>query len=294
MSPFEALGTVWSFELYKNAKSNKVEQFLKDKITTYENNYSRFKEGSLLTLLNRQRQLKKASNELIELLEFGKRLYTQTNGYFNCMLGNVLIERGYGENFSESLETKIIPNPENDIVVHGTDIFLLGSATLDLGGYAKGYLVDLLAKSLRNDWNMNDFIINAGGDIYIANGDNKSTEIVLEHPTDKGINIGAISLKNAGFCASSDQKRRWFNAAKQKSFTHIIKENEDESDTSTASFVISPSVALADAIATTLLIVNGEYKKLPIALFTHSSFLLVKENSIACSPNFPKVRQLQD
>jgi thiamine biosynthesis lipoprotein len=289
MIKHEALGTLWYIETNPTIEKNRrFKAAVGTMIRTFEANYSRFDEHSLLSKLNKERLLRNPSAELLDMLSFGKTLYTLTNGHFNFMLGNTLVTRGYGANIAGLSSTKRV-NPLVDIHQTATEVILAGDATIDFGGFGKGYLVDQLAKEFRGRWKLTDFTINTGGDVYVANSTTPEY-VYLAHPTERDTHLGKVPLQNAGLCASSEQKRQWFNAADNKVYSHIVKQAESEQPSELASYVISGSMAFADAIATALLAVNGDFEQLNPKLLDSCSFLLVNGEKYGKSPAFPTIK----
>ena len=255
----KALGTVWWIEIFSEISATKKQVVYDDLllfISEFENKYSRFKPDSLITKLNITGSLENPDQTTIDLLQTGINLYKQTDGLFNILIGEILENRGYDANYSFTLKEQIItaPNPTTDIII-SKDSIILSSGRVDLGGFGKGYLIDLIVKRLKDNFNLEYFLINGGGDIYATSDNGKPIEIYLEHPIEKDTFIGTTTLLNQGFAASSPHKRKW--KVGDKIFSHIVN-TQGESIPIDGTFVKADTVAKADAFATVSLLTTPE------------------------------------
>jgi len=251
---FKALGTTWWIEVFDYLATDQFEAVIVDieqLVSVFEDRYSRFKPDSYLTLLNTNRLLHNPDPSFIDLLTYGKNLYTQTSGYFNILTGHILEARGYDSSYSlvDTGSVNLTPgNPQTDLLL-STEQIVLKHGNVDLGGYGKGYLIDLVAKRLKEKHACQFFLINGGGDLYATTNQTKPIEIILEHPTKEQVGIYTTTLTNQGFAASSPHKRQWPTATGQQN--HIVSPTEINPQ---ATFIKASSAALADALATTALV----------------------------------------
>ena len=270
-----ALGTIWWIEIFEDIneeRSQAVFNSLRLFITDYENKYSRFLSDSLITKLNTTGILENPDQITIDLLNKGQELFTKTNGLFNFLIGEILENRGYDANYSftikETANTKI--NALEDLVI-SPDLITLKNGRIDLGGFGKGYLIDLIAKELKDTYKLPYFLINGGGDIYATSENETPIIIYLEHPTEPETYIGTTTLLNQGFAASSPHKRQW--VVNDKKYNHIVSgENEIEID---ATFIKAKTAYEADAFATTTLMLDP--KEIP-------SFAMKNDFAVAFVP----------
>ncbi|MFT5831667.1 MAG: thiamine biosynthesis lipoprotein [Candidatus Paceibacteria bacterium] len=281
---FEALGTTWWIELFEdleNANLDEVKNFVEVFVSAYEKNYSRFLDDSQISVLNRERTFKNPSLEFVQLLEYGKRLYLRSDTHFNLLTGHILESKGYNADytFTDSGSAETAGNPITDLSIT-SELIELKHGNIDLGGYGKGYLIDLIATEFRQTLHIEQFIINGGGDIYATHSAGEPITIFLEHPTQTGTGIAKTTLINQGFAASSPHKRVWKNETGEH--THIISDQL----TSDATFIKAKTASDADAFATTALQLNqtdleklAKSEQLGIALFDISSGRLVASQS---------------
>ncbi len=250
---FPALGTTWWIELFDELSESQRAVIYDDCalfVANFEATYSRFKNNSFVSILNRERTVTDVDPSTITLLRYTKQLYLATAGHFNVLVGDTLEARGYDSTYSfrDSGEASEIGNPITDLIIDDTSVSLL-KGKLDIGGFGKGYLIDLVASRLREQYECQYFLINGGGDIYVTSDHDKAITIHLEHPLLPNTSIGAISLKNEGFAASSPFKRRWKTATGETD--HIVGQHDE-----VATYVRATTTAEADAFATTALLMS--------------------------------------
>lgn len=251
---FDALGTRWWITLFEEDKAldvvtDDIERF----VATYEANYSRFRPDSFISILNNERELTEPSEECRALLSYGKQLYMRTGEAFNFLTGHILEARGYDADYTFTVHdtAELTPgNPITDILISPEKVSL-EHGKVDLGGYGKGYLVDLIAARLREEHDLKYFLINGGGDMYATSKFDEPVPIYLEHPTKPKTAIAKAELYHRAFAGSSPHRRRWKDKKTDKVHSHIIGDT-----TTDAIFVTADSAADADAFATTCLLLE--------------------------------------
>jgi FAD:protein FMN transferase len=257
-----ALGTTWLVEVFDTVSKEKLDEtysLVQLFLSNFENKYSRFNSNSELSQLNKTGQLINPDQATVEILRHGQKFFTDTSGIFNILIGEHLLARGYDASYSFKpvAEPKDFPSPLIDLLITDTGIRLT-KGQLDLGGYGKGYLLDLLASYLKEELGLSYFLINGGGDMYATSDHNEPITIYLEHPTEPGTYIAETTLKDQGFAASSTHKRRWQVSGNE--YSHIVDTRERIAATRTHQpdklglYVKAPQAVTADAWATTLLI----------------------------------------
>lgn len=258
-----ALGTSWWIEVFDDIAIERHTVIYDDCVAflrTFEMNYSRFADDSLVGKLNATGRITKPPAELQNLLNFGIDQYDRTNGVFNIMVGSKLVETGYDATYSfKSLtEHTLISNPQEVLHV-GSDKIILDSGLVDIGGFGKGYAIDALARLLREQHDIRYFLINGGGDMYATSDHGAPLTIYLEHPTVSDTYLTTTTILNQGFAASSPHKRSWQSDG--ITYTHII--NTFESPTGPehrpdATFIKASTACTADIFATVALLVDTE------------------------------------
>lgn len=252
---FQALGTSWQIEIFTPLPHGSLEVIYDDLvgyIEQFEAKYSRFRADSLLSRLNREKVFENPDPEFVDIIKTGMRLFEETGGVFNFLVHDHLVARGYDAtySFTSSASPTTLPSPRA-VTISAEKI--ITPAPIDLGGFGKGYLIDLLALRLKTVHQVPEFLINGGGDIFGTTEYGQPIEIFLQHPIDRAVMIGKTRLINQGFAASSPHQRHW--KSQGKTHHHIVSPNEG-SLVRDASFILAPTATEADAYATAVLLLD--------------------------------------
>lgn len=121
----------------------------------FEKAYNEFKYIESIFKNNKDLNLK--NNHVINLVNIGNDLSNKTNSTFSIFLDDVI------KLWQFDRTNKTISNPPTQSQINKA----LKSKKINLYSLAKGYGIDSVAKALKDN-NINNFIINAGGDLYIA------------------------------------------------------------------------------------------------------------------------------
>lgn len=149
--------------------------------------FTRFSDSSEVGILNKSNgQFVEIAPDLFELIRFGLDLGKKTNGLFDITIIDILEAYGYDKDYSfeklddpnliEKIENLVKNRPKLTEIELDEDnhrIKLKPNQRIDLGAYAKGYAIRL-AKELFEHREIDNFLINAGGDIYAGGEDIES------------------------------------------------------------------------------------------------------------------------
>ena len=127
---------------------------------------------------------------------------------------------------------------------------------IDLGGVAKGYIVDRGLERLRQQ-GVEAAIINAGGDLATF-GHKPSKEpfrIGIQHPDDANAIVGVLRLTDCAVATSGDYER--FVEVDDKRYHHLLNPKTGRpSRLSRSASVITSSALVADALATSVFVLG--------------------------------------
>ncbi|RMD98917.1 MAG: FAD:protein FMN transferase [Calditrichaeota bacterium] len=133
---------------------------------------------------------------------------------------------------------------------------------LDLGGIAKGYAIDRAAKILREQ-EIENFLINAGGDIYAAGvkAPGRKWAIGIKHPRRLEALIARFELQDYAVATSGDYER--FAIINGKRYHHILNPKTGyPAKLNQSVTVLAPTAEEADVWATYLFILGySRYKQ---------------------------------
>lgn len=152
---------------------------------------------------------------------------------------------------------------------------------LDLGGIAKGAVVDLISDYLY-ERGFKDFLIDAGGDILVSGvkqGENP-WRIAIRHPRETQAVLGVISLgekdSRIAVVTSGDYERFFESGGKR--YHHILDPRSGYPAGQVASVtVIAPSCEVADALSTAAFVLGPERGLKLLEVFPDAEGLLIAE-----------------
>lgn len=247
---FSALGTKWVIETraeLPDGLKNEIGEWLE----RFDQNYSRFRDDSLVRQMADSAGTFAFPDSANEIIGFYKKLYDVTDGKVTPLIGRTLESAGYDKNYS--LQSGFVAStPGWDTVMkwQGSQVVTTTPLVLDIGAAGKGYAVDAIT-SLLDSYTINDYVVDASGDIRHRGSDMQ--RIGLENPTDTSKVIGVIELQNASLCASASNRRKWGD------WNHIIDPtNNTPVEDIVATWVVAESAMVADGLATALFFVGPE------------------------------------
>lgn len=217
-----AFDTVINISL-QGSDAKKVSEKAFDMIRKYEEQLSVFKENSDVSLLNKSKSFA-VSEDTFDLI-FGAVKYSEkTDGYFDITVKSVMdlwnitnSSEGYVPNDEEITEALKKVGYKN-ISFSGENIILNNDASVDLGGIAKGYASNKLAKLIK-DYNIKEAIIDMGGNIYVL-GD-REFKVGLQDPDgNRGDYFGICYVKNKSVVTSGAYERYFVKDGKM--YHHIL------------------------------------------------------------------------
>ena len=154
----------------------------------------------------------------LPLFDLYDALDAASRGAIDPCVGEDLIRLGYGADMTFTIEpdahehTGSIhgrPTWRSDVERHGTTLVTRRAVHLDFGACGKGYLVDLLARQLRQSVG-SDLLIDAGGDMTVSVADAaQPVTIGLEDPADASNAVGIAHMADGSLCASAPSRRHW-------------------------------------------------------------------------------------
>jgi len=247
-SEFRAMNTEWWISV-SGGEDRSLLATARAITSAAEAAFSRFQPESLLSRLNRERRLVDAS--LADVVGRALALGEATSGAFDPRVGPALAAAGYDVSFEsladrspDGLRRLAPPVDLLSVAVAGDEVVLRGIGALDLGGIAKGWTIDRIARALEAA-GCRDYVIDGGGDIRTGgrNSDGGAWAI--------GVGDGLVAnLSGEAVATSSTMKRHWVAASGR--VHHVIDPRTGCASASmvTNAVVIAPDATTADALAT--------------------------------------------
>ncbi|SJZ92587.1 FAD:protein FMN transferase [Selenihalanaerobacter shriftii] len=236
----------------------------------------RYKQASIVSKINRQAGIRpvKVDDDILNMIKTAKEYGSSINGKFDITIAPVIELWGFGT------ENKTVPNTQKlkeklklvnykDIIINEekeTVMLAKPGMKIDLGGVAKGYIVDKAAKILK-EAGIKSALINAGGNIRTIgtkyNGD--KWRLGIRNPRDDEKDpddtyLDVIAVKETNIVTSGDYQRYFMQAGKR--YHHVLDPDTGYPARGLASVtIISDSSFTADILSTALFILGFEDAK---------------------------------
>ena len=226
------------------------------------------------TLYKFNQELKKSKNKfckipksLSKLIHESNRIYKESNNYFDISVFPIMDLWGFSsektpkipkKNEIDSLLKKI--TMENVVIKKDSIMFSNSEVEIGLGAIAKGFAVDSVASYLESN-NINDFIIEAGGDLTVRSKNSRAKKVGVRNPRNREALLDTLSIFEGSIATSGDYEK-YIIDEKNKRYCHIINPKSGYSDSDCISVtIITTNAYLADAYATAVFLLgskNGE------------------------------------
>lgn len=191
-----------------------------------------WKAGSELDRLNSafaEGKPAEVSPELAGIVTDATRLSRQSGGLFNPAIGHLIQTWGFqGDEFKPvrpdpaEIRKWVAANPQmTDIVIgNGQARSRNPAVRLDLGGYAKGWSLDLAANYLRQQ-HVKGALINIGGNIIaIGRHGDRPWRVGIQHPRQPGP-VASVELPDGWAIGTSGDYQRYFELD-GKRYCHVL------------------------------------------------------------------------
>lgn len=242
----------------RDAKSRIIDRVI-TRMKILEKKFNYFSEGSELAVINRLRAGEKIllSDEMFTVLKRAKEINFKTKGLFDVTLG----EGGFRLNAKRK-----------------TLYFEKDGVKIDLGGIAKGFIVDEGAAVLKK-LGVRNAIINAGGDIYcLGEGSSDGWKVGIRNPRNPREVVEILKLRDKGVATSGGYER--FIEINGEKLSHIINPRTKErvKEIFKSVTVVADDCMTADGLATALYIMGPEEALFSVKKFGGAYCVIVDEN----------------
>ena len=247
---YQAFDTLVTITTYHNNKEEQKD--IKNIILNYHSLFDKYDETSDLYKVNHTNEKTLVSEELATIIAKALDM-TKISTYFNPLVGTL------SDAWKDSLkENKVLDNDSittylNDIknsnvTVDGNYVTRTGDATLDFGGFAKGYVANQLIKYAKKQ-DFNDYIFDLGSSTVALGSKNKNQEFNVGL---KYLDNAYLKLKNTTISTSAIFEQ--YTEIDGIKYSHIINPNNG-SATSLYDFVvvIHEDGVVSDTLSTALM-----------------------------------------
>lgn len=240
---FKATGTTWW--LRSDDAPSSLMALVEQLVREYEARLSRFLPDSALSQLNRERRVD--DDVVAAVVAAAESVRRLTHGAFDARAGAAVAAAGYDRSFEEIEGVDDFgPNTQRPVVLLlGTTVLLLGRGQIDLGGIAKGWIVDRAAELLAK---AGPCIVDGGGDIRTAGSPEGH-----EWPIGVGDDL-AVGLADGAVATSSTRRRRWRAGSGEAHHIMDVSRGAPARELITTAVVVGHDAMTADALATAVIV----------------------------------------
>jgi len=274
---------------------------LVDKIFTTMDNLegvlSRFVSDSEVAEINRRAgQWVKVSPVTLEVIELGLSIGELTGGAFDITIGAVLDLWGFGSGIHS------VPSPEQlaaalatvdyrkvEVDKAGSRVRIPEGTVLDLGGIAKGYIIDTGTAVLRGA-KVERSIINAGGDISVIGRrpDELPWRVGVQNPENPAEIRWILPLDDESVVTSGDYQR--FFMVDDVRYHHIIDPRTGfPARELTSVTVVGENSATCDALSTAVFVLGLKEGRSLIEKLPDVEAIIVSSTETWISPSLAEV-----
>jgi len=232
-----------------------------ERMTNLESILSHYMPQSQLSLLNRDGRLSSADNSLLELVKQAHTLSVLADGAYDVTI-KPLVDlyqacHARGALPDESAIRKTLEYVDyRQIRIEGNNIsFGRPGMQISLDSIAKGYIVDAGVAALKQ-FGFTNVLVEAGGDLRAdGQGAVGPWKIGVQSPRPEQLQLDTrFNLRDQAMATSGDYQQFFVPNFTQH---HILDPRQGHSPSELASAtVIAPTAALADALATTLMVLG--------------------------------------
>lgn len=205
------------------------------------------------------------SDELLKLIREAGRIHKLTDGLFD------ITYRGVGGLWNFYQQPHVIPTEAAikdglsrvgferiEVNEEQRTVYLpVKGMEIGLGGIAKGYAVDRAVELIAAQ-GFEDFVVNAGGDLYVKGSEQASLwRVGIRHPRIDGTLLAEIPAKNYAVVTSGDYERYFIKDGRR--YCHILNPKTGyPADACQSVTVLAANSMQADALATGIFIMGPE------------------------------------
>lgn len=255
---------------YQNGKD--IHNELKEVMADVDNSLSPFNKESVITAINNGNNVE-ADSMFTEVFDMAKNVAEETQGAFDITVAPLVNAWGFGfknkiDISKEKIDSiRIYVGFKKVRMENGKVIKENKNIMLDCSAIAKGYGVDAVGRYLEKN-NIKNYMVEIGGEIRVkgCNPEGRLWKVGISKPVDDSLNVnGEIQevLMVSDIAIATSGNYRNFYIKDNKKYAHTIdpRTGYPVQHSILSSTVTAPNCALADAYATSFMVVGIEEAK---------------------------------
>lgn len=301
---FYAMGTLVSVQLYDvpEARATSAMDEIEAEFQEMHHDWHAWEDGPLVHLNKAiaHGETFTLPDVLAPLIPPAIELAERSDNLFNPAMGQLFHLWGFQGNARDTLPDQadidaiLKQHPRmSDLVLDGKQISSRNPAVqIDLGGFAKGWAVDLVIEQLKQQGIANA-IVNAGGDLRaIGSHGERPWHIGIRNPAQAGA-IAALDIQTDEAVFTSGDYERFF-VINGKRYHHIIDPRTGwPAEGTTSLTVIHPNAATADAAATALFVAGDDWPRIARQMGIDKVMRIRSDGGVELSPAMqPRIQWL--
>jgi FAD:protein FMN transferase len=288
----QVMGTNYRAVFYEDKATNEHAWTIVTRVfKEVDDRFSTWKDSSELSQLNAKAFAEPVpcSDELWELLQHSREAFELSEGGFDISAGPLMHLWGFYRKrqtlpSNEDLAAAVAKVGLQKVIFDDTAKtvrFTVDGMSLDVGGIAKGWAVDLAVAELRQELQLKRGLVDLGGNIFVLGepppGKTHYTIGIRNprQPRDDQQRMAEIGMLNQAVATSGDYER--FVEIDGHRYGHIMNPRTGQPASETAAVsVVAPSGLLSDILSTTILVNGGRHLDRYLAAEPRLSILVVQ------------------
>ncbi|CAL2076467.1 FAD:protein FMN transferase [Tenacibaculum dicentrarchi] len=265
-------GTTYHITYFENENKANYQKSIDSLFSLVNNSLSTYLPTSDISKINKGDTTVVVHDMFIEVFAKAKKIYKETDGYFDPTIGKLINAYGFGSGkerknlSSEEIKKLMVGVGFNKVKLKNNKVYRESNQIeFNVNAFAKGYGVDVIGRFLETK-NIHNYLIEIGGEIRARGKKNdKLWKVAIEKPNIDGTRSlqKIISLDNESMATSGNYRKFKLNENGKK-IVHTINAKTglaNESNLLSVSVRLKGDCADVDAYATAFLAMGLEKTK---------------------------------
>lgn len=254
--------------------------------------FNRYEGTSPLALLNAKGGISNAPRDFLELMRIAQQYAYMSNHLFNPTVQPLVDYFLHTKTVDRKMMKEVRSYVRTMEAVHITSSSVKlahENMGITLDGIAKGYIVDTASRVLERN-GITHYMVNAGGDIVVKGQQQAGLawNIGIQSPVERNAYIDTIALTKGAIATSGGYER--YNPHQER-YTHLVNPYTGQSPHRIRSVsVLAPTAVQADALATTLSVMQPKHAMQYIARYPNCACSIIMDTTMIRSPLWNRLK----